>query len=172
MSLIVRQMKLEEVDLIVDYFYGSSLEFLESLGVDPTRRPPRNQWKEMYEQDYAQPITKRRSLLLLWELDGAAVGFSTADKVVYGSEAFMHLHLVRPELRQRGTGAVAVRKSVDLYFGTLRLKRLFCEPNAFNEAPNRTLQNAGFRYVKTYMTVPGLLNFHQAVTRWVIERNA
>ena len=52
----------------------------------------------------------------------------------------------------------------------LKLKRLFCEPNAFNVAPNRTLQKAGFKYLKTHMTVPGPLNFHQAVTRWVIER--
>ena len=62
------------------------------------------------------------------------------------------------------------RQSVDLYFEMLQLKRLFCEPNAFNVAPNRTLQKAGFSYVKTHMTVPGPLNFHQAVTRWVIER--
>jgi hypothetical protein len=32
------------------------------------------------------------------------------------------------------------------------------------------LQKAGFRYVKTHNTVPGPLNFHQAVTRWVIEK--
>ena len=46
----------------------------------------------------------------------------------------------------------------------------FCEPNAFNVAPNRTLQKAGFKYLKTHMTVPGPFNYHQAVTRWVIER--
>ena len=125
----------------------------------------------MYERDHAEPITKRRSLQILWELDGAPVGFSTADKIVHGSEAFMHLHILRSGNRQRGTGTVAVRKSVDLYFGLLKLKRLYCEPNAFNLAPNRTLQNAGFRYVKSHMTVPGLLNFHQAVTRWVVERS-
>jgi hypothetical protein len=39
-------------------------------------------------------------------------------------------------------------------------------------APNRTLQRAGFRYEKTRMTVPGWLNYHQAVTRWVLERSA
>lgn len=37
-------------------------------------------------------------------------------------------------------------------------------------APNRTLQSAGFKYAKTYMTVPGPLNYHQAVTRWVFEK--
>ena len=57
-----------------------------------------------------------------------------------------------------------------IYFERLKLKRLFCEPNAFNVAPNRTLQKAGFKYLKTHMTVPGPLNFHQAVTCWVMER--
>jgi RimJ/RimL family protein N-acetyltransferase len=63
-----------------------------------------------------------------------------------------------------------VAQTAELYFDTLKLERLFCEPNAFNVAPNRTLQRVGFRYVKTYNTVPGPLNFHQAVTRWVLER--
>jgi len=54
---------------------------------------------------------------------------------------------------------------------TLALERLFCEPSAFNVAPNRTPQRAGFRYVKTHMAVPGWLNHHQAVTRWVLERH-
>ena len=44
----------------------------------------------------------------------------------------------------------------------LKLKRLY-EPNAFNMAPNRTLQKAGFMYLKTHMTVPSALTYHQAV---------
>jgi hypothetical protein len=47
---------------------------------------------------------------------------------------------------------------------------LFCEPNAFNVGPNRTLQKVGFKYLKTNITVPGPLNYYQAVTRWVLER--
>ncbi len=62
-----------------------------------------------------------------------------------------------------------VRRTAALYMEVFELKRVFCEPNAFNVAPNRTLQKAGFRYVKTHMTVPGPLNYHQAVTRWVLE---
>lgn len=75
-----------------------------------------------------------------------------------------------PPRRNSGIGAACVRLTVDLYFERLKLKRLFCEPHAFNVAPNRTLQKAGFKYLKTHMTVPGPLNFHQAVNRWVIER--
>ena len=52
----------------------------------------------------------------------------------------------------------------------LKIRKLLCEPYAFNDAPNRTLQRAGFRFVKTHETVPGPLNFHQAVTRWLLEQ--
>lgn len=82
----------------------------------------------------------------------------------------MHLHVTEPKRRGRGLGTECVRRTADLYFERLRLRRLFCEPNAFNVAPNRALQRAGFEYVKTHMTVPGPLNHHQAVTRWVLER--
>ncbi len=82
----------------------------------------------------------------------------------------MHLHVVDPRHRRSGVGTEGVRGTVELYFASLALRRIYCEPNAFNVAPNRTLQRAGFRYVKTHMTVPGALNYHQAVTRWVFER--
>ncbi len=78
--------------------------------------------------------------------------------------------MLAPERRNGGVGVQCVRLSVDLYFETLKLRALFCEPNAFNVAPSRTVQAAGFKYVKTHITVPGPLNFHQPVTRWVIER--
>ena len=84
----------------------------------------------------------------------------------------MHLHVVDPGFRQAGHGSACVRRSVDIYFEALKLQRLYSEPNAFNTAPNRALQKAGFRYVKTHMTVPGPLNYHQAVTRWVVERES
>jgi RimJ/RimL family protein N-acetyltransferase len=50
------------------------------------------------------------------------------------------------------------------------LKRLYCQPNAFNIAPNRTLQRAGFRYVETVMATPSAINVPQPVTRWVLDR--
>lgn len=171
MNLEVRPMRLEEVGLVIDYFHSSPPEHLELLGVDPTRLPGRSQWKQLYEQDFAQPIEKRRSFLVLWQLDGEPLGFSTVDRIVFGKEAYMHLHVLTPHSRKRGYGELCVRKSVDIYFSVLELDHLYCEPNAFNVAPNRTLQKAGFRYVKTHKTVPGPLNFHQAVTQWVIARS-
>jgi RimJ/RimL family protein N-acetyltransferase len=106
---------------------------------------------------------------VVWEDDDVAVGFSTADKIAYGEQANMHLHILEADRRSSGVGVACVRATVDLLFEKLALRRLFCEPNAFNVAPNRTLQRVGFRYVKTHRTVPGWLNYHQPVTRWVYE---
>jgi RimJ/RimL family protein N-acetyltransferase len=170
MALIVREMLSSETDLIIDYFLNATPEHLEMLGVDPSRLPPVKPWRERFRHESELPIDQRTVVLVVWLSDGQPIGFSTADKITYGEQANMHLHVTDPERRNSGTGVACVRLSVDLYFERLKLKRLFCEPNAFNVAPNRTLQKAGFKYLKTHKTVPGPLNFHQAVNRWVIER--
>ena len=170
MTLTVREMKESEIDVVIDYFVRSTPEHLEILGVDPTRLPAPESWRERFRREHVQPIKQRAWIVVIWLQDEQPVGFSSCDKIVYGEQANMHLHVIDPERRNRGYGVECVRHSVDIYYEQLKLKRLFCEPNAFNVAPNRTLQKAGFKYLKTHMTVPGPFNFHQAVTRWVMER--
>jgi RimJ/RimL family protein N-acetyltransferase len=171
MAVTVRPMTLQETAQIIEYFHAATPEHLEMLGVDPTRLPQPSQWQRFYERMFDQPVEQRSGLLVSWLCDGRFLGFSTADKISIGQSANMHLHITDPSLRKQGIGVECVRQTVELYFQTLRLKQLFCEPNAFNVAPNRTLQKAGFKYLKTHMTVPGPLNFHQAVNRWVIDRS-
>ena len=170
MTLTVREMMSSEVNIIIQYFQDSTPEHLETLGVDPSRLPPAQSWRERLQRECTLPIEQRTVMLVIWLSDDQPVGFSTSDKIRYGEQAHMHLHVTEPERRHQGTGVECVRRSADIYFERLKLKRLFCEPNAFNVPPNRTLQKAGFKYLKTHMTVPGPLNFHQAVTRWVLER--
>lgn len=82
----------------------------------------------------------------------------------------MHLHILTSTHRHGGLGAALVTESAPIYFRVLELERLFCEPNAFNVAPNRTLQRAGFRYLFTHRAQPSPINFPQITTRWVLER--
>jgi RimJ/RimL family protein N-acetyltransferase len=170
MSVIVREMADSEFDIVIDYFHKSTPEFLEILGVDPTRLPPPDSWRERFQRELSRPIQQRSALIVIWLSDDKPLGFSSCDKITFGEQANMHLHVVDPARRNQGFGVECLRRSADIYFERLNLKRLFCEPYAFNVAPNRTLQRAGFKYLKTYMTVPGPLNFHQAVTRWLMER--
>ena len=169
-KLTVREMQLDEVDLRINYFHHSSDEHLRRLGVDRARLPDPEAWRSFYEQDYARPICKRESYSLVWELDGRAVGFSSTDRIIFGKEAFMHLHILEPHRRQMGLGAEFVRRSADAYFRALDLERIYSEPNAFNTAPNRALQRAGFRYLFSHEAQPSSINFLQVTTRWVMDR--
>jgi RimJ/RimL family protein N-acetyltransferase len=167
---IARAMLAPESDLIIDYFHNATPAFLKGLGVDPARLPARETWRAHYRREFALPVEQRASFLVLWTLDAAPIGFSTADKIVLGQQAFMHLHIFDSRRRQQGHGAALVRQTARLYFDTLRIETLYCEPYALNIAPNRTLQKAGFKYVMTHECVPGPLNFHQPVNRWRLSR--
>ncbi len=171
MDLTVREMRLDEVGVIIDYFHQSTAEHLEMMGVDRTKLPEPATWLQRYTDEYGKSLESRKTLLLIWQSNGVTVGFSTTDKIIYGQEAYMHLHVTRPEQRNSGLGTLCVKESARIYFDALKLQRLFCQPNAFNVAPNRTLQSAGFKYLETYETVPGPLNYHQAVTRWVLPKS-
>jgi RimJ/RimL family protein N-acetyltransferase len=165
-----RPMQLSETDIIIDYFQSASPEYLNTLGVDPSRLLERAQWKARFEHLFALPIKERNFFAIIWEIDGQPAGWSSADRIVFGEEAYMHLHVLDPARRRAGNGTFFVQESAKIYFDTLRIGRLFCEPHALNVAPNRTLQAAGFKYVKTHETVPGPFNFHQPVTRWLLEK--
>jgi len=167
--LSVREMQLSEVGIRIDYFHDSSDDHLRTLGVDRALLPSRTAWRELYETDYARTIQDRDSYLLAWEFDGQIVGFSSTDQITFGEQAFMHLHILETHHRQSGMGTQFVRQSAAIYFQVLELQRLYCQPNAFNVAPNRTCQGAGFRYVFTKQLTPSPINFPQPVTRWVLD---
>ena len=168
-QLTVREMQLSEVGIRINYFHDASDEYLGVLGVDRSLLPTRQAWHAFYEEDYARPIQDRVNYSLVWQRDGQVVGFSSTDRIDFSHEAFMHLHVVEAGMRSTGLGTRFVRLSAQAYFEALKLKRLFCEPNAFNIAPNRTLQRAGFRYLFTHEAQPSSINFPQVTTRWVLD---
>jgi RimJ/RimL family protein N-acetyltransferase len=169
-GLSVREMHVSEVGIRIRYFHEASDDFLIALGVDRELLPDPEAWLSFHERDYERPLTERENYALVWELDGQAVGFSSLDHIVFGEEAFMHLHIVEPSGRRQGLGANFVKLSASKYFEVFELKHLYCEPNALNAAPNRTLQRAGFTYLFSHETIPGPINFRQVTTRWALER--
>ncbi|WP_395155066.1 GNAT family N-acetyltransferase [Ilumatobacter sp.] len=166
--MTVRPMDLDDVDRRIAYFHDSSDDFLRQLGVDRSLLPERKDWKETYRLDFERPIEERQGYGVMWLVDDEVVGWSNVDQIDFGRQALMHLHIADPDDRASGFGAHFVILAVRHFFQVLGLDRLYCEPNAFNVAPNRTLQRAGFRYEFSHMATPGPLNFEQATTRWVI----
>jgi RimJ/RimL family protein N-acetyltransferase len=160
-------MELVDFDERIAYFHEATDEHLDRLGVDRSRLPRPDAWRASFAQNLACPVEERSEYGVVWEVDGVLVGFSTADQIRIGAEAHMHLHIVDAERRACGLGTQFVRLTAAHLCEVLRLKRLYCEPNAFNVAPNRTLQKAGFTYVCTRKCRPNPINTYQTTTIWV-----
>jgi hypothetical protein len=56
MTLTVREMMSSEVNIIIRYFQDSTPEHLETLGVDPSRLPPAQSWRERLQRECTLPI--------------------------------------------------------------------------------------------------------------------
>lgn len=168
-SLAVREITYADVPRIADYWENAAPDFLRGMGVDLAKMPNREQWLQMLNAQVGQAYTERQSYCLIWLLEGEPVGHSNVNKIVYGQEAYLHLHLWLADGRQQGLGKAFVQLCMPYFFKNLQLKKLYCEPYALNPAPNRTMEKLGFRFVKSYVTTPGWLNFEQEVNLWELN---
>lgn len=171
LSLSVREIEDSDIPLITDYWLSADAEFLRGMGADITKLPSREQWREMLSTQLRQPYQEKQSYATIWLADGEPVGHCNVNKIVFGKEAYMHLHLWRVGARQKGMGTTLLKLSLPYFFANLQLEKVICEPYALNPAPNKTLARVGFRLINEYTTVPGMINFEQPVKRWELTRS-
>ncbi len=167
--LSVREITEQDISPITGYWLNSDPVFMRSMGVDLDKIPTRDAWKEMLMEQLSQSYENKKSYCIIWQVDGKPIGHSNINKIVFGKEAYMHLHIWRPEERKKGLGTSFIKLTLPWFFEKYKLKKLYCEPYALNTAPNKTLQNAGFEFVKEYITTPGWINFEQPVKLWVMS---
>jgi RimJ/RimL family protein N-acetyltransferase len=165
-NISVREIEQKDIQQLADYWYKADAAYLAAMGVDVTRMPDRSQFIATLETQTALPYTEKRAYALVWEVDGKAIGHSNLNPVTYGENGFMHLHIWDANIRKMGYGLEFIKMSIPYYFQNFKLKKLCCEPYALNPAPNRTLEKAGFTFIKNYVTRPGVITFEQPVNLW------
>jgi RimJ/RimL family protein N-acetyltransferase len=170
MSIAVREMTKDDISLVTDYFLNATPEYLEALGVDINKIPAREEWIKIIMHEFTQPVERKKLYYVIWQKDNIPVGHSHINDIVFAREAFMHLHLWNSLNRNKGDGTLFVKESLNYYFKKFNLQKIFCQPYALNPAPNHTLKNVGFEFIKTYETIPGWLNFKQPVNLWQLDR--
>ena len=160
----------EEYELMLDYFYKADDTFLRGMGVDRLKLPEKDKWLDALLVDHQKPDNERDRFYLIWTFRGQRVGHSSINKIVPGTEAFVHLHLWDSQLRRAGLGTEFVRRSANFYFQRFNLKKLVCEPRADNPGPNRVLEKLGFAFIRRYKTTPGVIAYEQDVNRYELTR--
>ena len=164
--LAVRPMTGDEVQRMVGYFHDADDEFLALLGADRSRFPDRTTWCDLARDDMARPLPEREYHYLIWEVDDRAVGHCNINKIAFGRDAYLHLHLWEQPERGRGLGTRLLAESVAIFCRLFELEAVYSEPHALNPAPNKTMERVGFRLERTYETTPGWINVRQQVNRW------
>lgn len=164
--LSVRELHKDDIHHIVQYWTTSDSAFLIGMGVDLAKLPGAAALTEMLSQQLNQSYPEKQSYCIIWEVDKNPVGHCNINKIIFGEEAYMHLHLWNSGRRKKGIGTALVKMTLPYFFQNFKLKKLFCEPYALNPAPNKTLEKTGFTFLKSYVTIPGSLNFEQQVNRW------
>ena len=114
------------------------------MGVDPEKLPSYDEWMKLILSELAKPMEEKQFFYVMWLYENKPIGHSNINKIIYGQEAYMHLHLWNADRRHQGIGTSLVRLSLPYYFRNFKLNELFCEPYSENPAPNKTLERMGF----------------------------
>lgn len=159
-------MQLTDMALIAGYRLQSEPSFLQGMGVDMSKMPSRRELADVLTRQYDLPVEQKYSYFIIWEIDGVPSGHCNTSPFTFGGEACMHLHLWNNTKIQQGMGAQFVQLTLPYFFQNLKIKCLYSEPYALNEAPDKTLPKAGFILINEYTAIPGSLSFEQPVKRW------
>jgi RimJ/RimL family protein N-acetyltransferase len=165
-TLSVREMMTPDITAIADYWLYSEPQYLKSLGVDLQKLPDRISLTGMLESQLELNYTEKNTYCTIWLKDGMPIGHCNVNKIKYGEEAYLHRHLWNAADRGKGYGEVLLRKSIPCFFYNLRLHRIFSQPYSLNTAPNKTLEKAGFQFIRKEKCIPGNINFEQEVNLW------
>lgn len=171
MDLSVREMEKSDIELIVDYFIDADVAFLKGMGANKSKLPKRNDWIDKLNREFEKPNEEKEFYYIIWLIDGQASGHSNINKIEFGKEATMHLHLWNSQKRKKGLGLEFLKKTIPYYFKYFQLEKLVCEPYAKNTAPSIIVKKVGFEFIKEYETIPGWINFHQSVKRYELTQN-
>lgn len=168
--LSVREFTEDDIPLIINYWQNASADYLNSMGATIEKLPSKEAWEKMLLEQIQLPYKEKKSYCIVWLIDAIPIGHCNVNKIIFGEEAFMHLHVWQQEKRKKGNGVQLVKMSLPYFFNNLHLKKLYCEPYVLNDAPNKTLQHVGFTFTKEYITTPGVINFEQPVKQWELTK--
>lgn len=169
--LSVRELRTDDIPLIADYWEHSDLEYLISIGVDPEKITPRKTFISTLSRQLSLPKEERNAYCIIWLLDGIPIGHCNTNPTQFGNDAYLHLHIWKPELRNKGLGLAFLKKTIPLLFENLQLNVLYSQPNAANKAANRTLEKLGFDFVDELETLPGSITSRQMVKKWELDKD-
>ncbi len=168
--LTIRPLASEDLDGYIAYFTRASKADAERMGLAIDRVPSAERLRSDLEAMIAAPLDRVHSFVLVWCLDGKAIGHSSLKDIVPGDFGSIHLHMWRADLRGKGYGPRLFCLSALDFYERFNLKRIICEPKADNPMANRMLKKIGFPLVLTHIAASSELSVVCELNRYEILR--
>jgi RimJ/RimL family protein N-acetyltransferase len=121
-NLSVREIQEQDIAHLISYWQNASNEFLLAMGADPAKLPDAEQLQQMLLEQISRPYVEKASYCIIWLLNDKPIGHSNVNKIIFGKEAFMHLHLWNQSSRQSGIGSKLVERTIPYFFKNLEIK--------------------------------------------------
>jgi RimJ/RimL family protein N-acetyltransferase len=169
-TLTVRPLAAGDFSEFINYWLGLSEAEIARMGVAIDRMPSATQMRSDLETMLAAPNNAVRTFVLIWCVNGEAIGHSSLKEIVPGDSGSIHLHLWRADLRGKGYGSQLFCLSAVDFYERFKLRRMICEPKADNPSPNRLLQRIGFPLISTRFGTSSELSVTCQLNRYNIER--
>ncbi len=167
----MRPLAAEDLDGFIGYWTNLSREEIERMGVAIERVGSANQMRSDLEAAIAASLDTASSFVLVWCLDGKAIGHSSLKDIRPRDFGSVHLHMWRADLRGQGYGPRLFCLAVLDFYRRFQLKRMICEPKADNPTANRMLQKIGFPLLLTRIGTSSALSIVCELNRYDIVRD-
>jgi RimJ/RimL family protein N-acetyltransferase len=167
-DITVADLDTPAVERILSYWYESSAEYLQSIGVAPERLPSRRKMRELLELK----VERREAAptILVVQLRGEGIGVHELTHVQPGVSAVMHAHIWSAEHRGRGIGVVSYVKAMERFFATHGFERILFETPSANVAANRIKEALGIPPSDSGTLFLPIMTRPVETTRYAVDR--
>jgi hypothetical protein len=80
-NLAVRELGVNDIQLVCDYWMNASDEYLLAMGVELSNMPTESELTSMLKTELARPISERKTYALIWTENNIPIGHSNVNKI-------------------------------------------------------------------------------------------
>ena len=145
----LRDLQLEDISSIMDYWYRSPLVEIEAMGVDRSKMIPeeefRNYFVEKVESNCQKPDSQMTHLIV--EVNGHPIGYHSLSPCAVNEEGTFHSHFWDKNYIGIGVGSISYKKACDIYLERFNLKKIIFKTPIKNIAATRIKEKLNIKKV-------------------------
>src|SRR5262249_8269719 len=134
----IRDLESGDIDNIIAYWYTSSGDYLEDLGIDRSHFGPETESRRRFQVAIPTGSSDEENLAFALTLDEAFVGYTLLNRYTL-QDNYSHWHITNPSLRRTGLSKALYPYRIKTYFESVPIERLIHQTRTRNIGVNRML---------------------------------